>query len=361
MSADTSLRDNNFDLLRLLAALQVAFSHASLGLRIPTDWLPEFVETLLTQALPGVPIFFVISGFLISASWESNSGAYFRNRFLRIYPALWVCLGISIVTAAVFGGVNFLRIDAVPWLAAQLTIGQFYNPVFLRDYGVGVLNWSLWTIPVELQFYLLLPLLYSGFRLHERRGNFEIMFLVLVSVCTSYYFGTVHTPLADSFALKLLAISIAPYLYMFLLGVLLQRNFKSLAPYVKGRAPIWTITYVGVVAGFYGSGIPISGNIYNQALMVLLAPVVVSWAFTSPGLGRFLKGNDFSYGIYIYHMVIVNVLISLGLVGNPLYLPFAIFLIVLAGCLSWVAVERPALALKRKSIHPIALNSIGES
>jgi peptidoglycan/LPS O-acetylase OafA/YrhL len=44
-------------------------------------------------------------------------------------------------------------------LAAQLTIGQFYNPAFLRGFGVGVLNGSLWTIPVELQFYLLLPLL----------------------------------------------------------------------------------------------------------------------------------------------------------------------------------------------------------
>lgn len=41
-----------------------------------------------------------------------------------------------------------------------MSVVQFYNPDLLRGYGVGVLNGSVWTIPVELQYYAVLPLLY---------------------------------------------------------------------------------------------------------------------------------------------------------------------------------------------------------
>ena len=58
-------RNNNFDLIRLLAALQVLFWHGAVHLGI----MPRFgiFKEILFQ-LPGVPIFFTISGFLISYS-----------------------------------------------------------------------------------------------------------------------------------------------------------------------------------------------------------------------------------------------------------------------------------------------------
>src|SRR4029079_4132783 len=141
--------ENNFDLIRLVAAAQVAFFHVVNHLGVPVNTNP-FVG--FASHLQGVPIFFVVSGFLISLSWERNSvpAEYARNRFLRIYPGLWVCLLVSIATAIVFGNISFARAEAIPWFFAQITFGQFYNPDFLRSYGVGVLNGSLWTIPVEL-------------------------------------------------------------------------------------------------------------------------------------------------------------------------------------------------------------------
>src|SRR4030088_1254426 len=83
-------RVNNFDLLRLLAALQVAVVH-SLGFL-----KPGYLASLLGGGLcrfPGVPIFFVISGILISKSYEQSDSlrVYLRNRCLRIFPGLWVC------------------------------------------------------------------------------------------------------------------------------------------------------------------------------------------------------------------------------------------------------------------------------
>ncbi|MGB2964038.1 MAG: acyltransferase [Anaerolineales bacterium] len=154
---------NNFDLIRLFAALQVVFihGHEHFGLG-PGSWL---VKSL--QIFPGVPIFFVISGFLVSASWERSApqgvGAYFKNRFFRIYPALWVCFFISLGSVFIIYKPSSSLVELGKWVIAQLTIGQIYNPDFLRGYGVGTLNGSLWTIPVEIQFYILLPLIYFVF------------------------------------------------------------------------------------------------------------------------------------------------------------------------------------------------------
>ena len=80
-----AFRLNNFDLLRLGAALQVALEHAAFHLEVQEGWWGR-----VSLLMPGVPIFFFISGFLISRSYESNSrlDEYFRNRGLRIYPAL---------------------------------------------------------------------------------------------------------------------------------------------------------------------------------------------------------------------------------------------------------------------------------
>ena len=77
---------NNFDLLRLFAASQVAFIHVGDELHIEfSGWLLGFRQFL--DYFPGVPIFFVISGFLISASLDRNPNLrnYAINRCLRTF------------------------------------------------------------------------------------------------------------------------------------------------------------------------------------------------------------------------------------------------------------------------------------
>jgi peptidoglycan/LPS O-acetylase OafA/YrhL len=355
MSQRVSTRVNNFDLLRLLAALQVAFFHSARHLDLALD--RDNVAVLLGRALPGVPIFYVISGFLISLSWERNHalGQYARNRFLRIYPALWMCLGVSVAAAAWFGGVGFLRVEAGPWLLAQLTIAQFYNPDFLRPYGVGVLNGSLWTIPVELQFYLLLPLLYRGLRLAERRGNGSLALIALLSLGVNQAYVRLAASAPDHLGVKLLYVSLAPHLYMFLMGVLIQRNFTRLSPLLAGRGAFWLLAYALAVGVARALGATLGSNTPNPLLMGVLALTVISCAYSAAGLSeRLLRGNDISYGTYIYHMVVVNAAIEMG--ASPTFRALAIVLAItlVAAWASWVLVERPALARKRNPLHPVS-------
>ena len=102
------------------------------------------------------------------------------------------------------------------WVLAQATIVQFYNPDFMRTFGAGVLNGVLWTITVELQFYVLAPLLDY---LLERKTPILVVFF-LVALGTNLYLH--HLADGSSIGVKLLYVSFLPWVYMFLLGSLRQ-------------------------------------------------------------------------------------------------------------------------------------------
>jgi len=89
-------------------------------------------------------------------------------------------------------------------------------------------------------------------------------------------------------------------------------------------------------------------------MFCLLGLVVFSIAYSAPNMSRkILGGNDISYGVYIYHMPIINVLIFIGAIGHIAYVVLATVLILSAALLSWQMVERPALAMKRHAFFSV--------
>ena len=365
--SEQEIHRNNFDLLRLFAATQVAYLHVAenleVSLRPPLDALARVLHYF-----PGVPIFFVISGFLISASYERKPDvwSYAVNRFLRIYPALWVSTLLTLVLLILFGQRAWYAIEqagASPtlivskWLAAQFSIGQFYSPHLLNvNYGVGHLNGSLWTIPVELQFYMVLPILagWLWLRSSRARGNAHLTALALVMYGVSWLYARWQPEIATfSENLAVIArVTLLPYLYMFVLGIILQRNRRALSPWFVGKGVLWLALYILVALVLeFALGVPPRTNTPDLLSMSILAIAVVSLAFTRADLSeRMLKGNDISYGTYIYHMVIANLAFELGFRHTTLA-----FLGVLAASfgiaiVSWVTIERPALSLKRRAL-----------
>lgn len=341
------VRVNNFDLIRLAAAAQVALSHGGEFLHVQL-WGPMMS---VLAVLPGVPIFFVISGFLISLSWERSPSVlnYARNRVLRIYPALWVCLVVSI---AIFlsAGVRPDPPYFAAWIVAQTTIGQFYNPAFLRHFGVGVLNGSLWTIPVELQFYVLLPFLAL---MAQKRPSRWIVLTIAAAVLME--FGRIEMIAHETLVQKLISVSVFPYLFYFLIGISIRYLYEHWPSIFVGRALAWAIVYaVWVAIELHFSLTGAHGNLLNIPSIVLLGMLTVSAAFTARNLSsRLLRGNDTSYGLYIYHMPILNLLIANRIGGASGFILF----FVATGCaaiLSWRFVEAPALALKTYSVRPLA-------
>jgi peptidoglycan/LPS O-acetylase OafA/YrhL len=339
-----STRINNFDIVRLFGALQVAFVHA-------TEHLQATAFAPVASALgffPGVPIFFAVSGFLVSLSLERSPSLaqYTLNRSLRIFPALWVCFAFSVLLIVVYG-VSIPSVGAfVGWAASQLTVLQFYNPGWLRGFGVGALNGSLWTIPVELQFYAILPLLAVWAARRPKRWG-----VLLVAAGVLMLLLRALVPAHDTVAAKLLSISLPPYLFYFLVGVTLRYAHNAYPGLFRGRALLWCIAYalwmaVEIWLGVSGA----TGNLLNIVSIILLSGLAIGIAFTRNTLSsRVLGTTDISYGVYIYHMPIVNALLVSAAVG-PVGVLAAIALTVVMASLSWRYVERPAMRLKHTTL-----------
>lgn len=340
-------KKNNFDLVRLMAALQVAIVHGFEHLGVEQGRV--FVNFI--SIFPGVPIFFVISGFLISASWERDSslGSYIRNRVLRIYPALWACLLFSVLTVYLVYPFDTNIPEFFSWVLAQTTFVQFYNPEFLRGYGVGVLNGSLWTIPVELQFYVLLPFLYLFFDRIGWRPLALLLFLLIFVGLNQIYIGSRGQ--SEGVIVKLFGVSILPYLYMFLIGVLLQRNLAFVEKYLASKALLWLLVFLVTAAASRMLGFNYSGNDLNPILAISIALLTISFSYSyTARFSTLLKGNDISYGVYIYHMVIVNVLVHSKIFTPGLSFFVMLISTVLIAYLSWVLIEKRALLLKKRSL-----------
>src|SRR5499425_3624197 len=97
-------RHNNFDALRLVAAASVVFSHSFLVSEGTQDheWLIRLTGNQSILGLVGVFVFFAISGFLVTQSFEQTGHPlrFLAKRALRIFPGLFVALLLSALVLA---------------------------------------------------------------------------------------------------------------------------------------------------------------------------------------------------------------------------------------------------------------------
>ena len=202
---------NNFTILRLVAALSVLFGHAyilSNGVNQGEDFISNFLVKHYGESLPSlaVDIFFVISGYLIVASYtkHNNLYKYFKARILRIYPALFAAVLFSIIIGAFCTNLPVLEYFTNPEVMEFLRINTFalntikFNlpGVFIHNpYPISV-NGSLWTLAIELKLYIGVSIL--GMLWLLKKNNFNIFFLILFAACL---FGSQSILFIDSYNL----------------------------------------------------------------------------------------------------------------------------------------------------------------
>ena len=160
-------RRNNFDALRLLAAVSVLFSHAFLiaeGTQ-KNEWLIRLTGNQSILGLCGVFVFFAISGFLVTQSWEATRDplSFLAKRALRIFPGLFVAtlfsafllapLVTTLEPAAYFGQATPYRYVVGNTLLDQ-TVHELPGVMFVNN-PVGLeINGSMWTLRFEFMMYL---------------------------------------------------------------------------------------------------------------------------------------------------------------------------------------------------------------
>ena len=294
---------NSLNLFRLLACLEVLVGHVSVHLGLS---MPKIIDCPLNLFI-GVPIFFILSGFLIWKSLENTPDfkRYFSKRILRLYPELWVCLFVEILSIVLFYKEYVPISDYMLFTFTQGTIFQFWTPDSLRGYGCGTPNGSLWTITVIVQFYIFIYLMRQWLnKANKRTWIFILLMTIFIGVCSSISSKQMPAILGKLFMQTLL-----PYAWLFFVGVFIQK-FKNRI--LSHLIEYWWLYFMLYIVDVYFS-MDLYVAKYPVIGCVLLAMCMIGFAYRYPNINT---GKDISYGVYIYHMIFVNIAVTWGYLNS---------------------------------------------
>lgn len=312
-----NLNENSFDYFRLFAALHVLIGHIVLLYNIS---LPKGVD-ILFNLFKGVPILFTLCGFLVTASYIKSDTIkqYYTKRVFRIFPALWISVIVGFLVLLFFYRGNLPIKSAAIWTIAQGFALQ-YTPGFAEGFGSGTFNGALWALFTELQFYIILPLFYKIMKNKKMRTwIFVGVALLLINILGERVVNSF-----DSRALYLIwrrfLLSKVMYFYI---GSFLCVFRNQILPKIINWFPTLLLVYVcsNVLNAFVGIGL-----FYYILIYCLFPFVLIAGGYW---LSTHRLKTDISYGIFLYHCMVLNVFIHLGAKPNLINV-VAIFLISIA-------------------------------
>jgi peptidoglycan/LPS O-acetylase OafA/YrhL len=317
---------NNFDLLRIGAAVLVLVSHS---FALSGHHEPSIRGSHLGTV--AVLVFFGVSGFLVTMSWqrEPHLWRFLYKRALRVLPALVVVL---VVVALVLG--PFMTTDPAGSYFSSSQVWRFVTdntlfwqmrfdlPGVFTDAPYPGANGSLWTLSSEVHAYIALALL-GAVGLLGRRAAATL--LVVAGVAMTVYRPDIvyHYHVGTAFLFWAFGAGVVFALW--------RRKIPWRWTLVAGGLAAWLLTPVQPV---------------------LIAAVVIPYtsimlAYRAPGISGWLHNRDVSYGTYLYAWPVQQTVVhaSPGISSGGL-IAAALPITLMLAALSWVVVERPALTLK---------------
>jgi peptidoglycan/LPS O-acetylase OafA/YrhL len=394
------------DGVRAIACFSVIFYHIHYFLSHSFDLYTIFGQLAAAIAMAGwsgVTLFFVLSGFLLFmpyarsllfvSTWPSTRTFYLR-RALRILPGYYISLCLLIL----FAHPEYLQVDHLGRLALFMTFLMDSTPQTYQQ-----INGPFWTLAIEWQYYMLLPLMVLGFSLLVRRGKTPVQRCWLVVACILgllcwglvtryigiYYMGhpseSILVPRSVFNVFLWLTYGVSGKYYEdFAIGMLLSTLY--IASY--GAAPASKISKVlsRYQSWFWGAGIlilffmavwsvypalsflnPLIGahaELTELGFAVGFAACIMALLFGTEERQRFFTWSPMrwfggiSYSLYIWHVPILLFFMSMVLGNLPklhflatysLYWLCVILLIVPFSYLFYCLVEAPWIQLAHKN------------
>jgi len=298
----------------------------------------------------GVDIFFVLSGFLITAlllEEESGTGrvdllAFYRRRALRLFPALALLLPVVAIAANVSPEIDKttagLTTRAIPWV-----VGYAANWGRALGTQMGLFGHT-WSLAIEEQFYLLWPFILLALLGKNRRYgrviivSIAVVFVVAVYRAFEWSAGAGVDRVANGTDMRADSLLVGCAI-----AVGLHRGLSLRPPPVVVALAVGFLAYVIATQG------PFSGFLYLGGLtcVALAAGVIILALLESPWLldhRPLVLTGRISYGIYLWHFPIV----FLVPLSWPVFVraPVVVALTVLIAALSWFLLEQRFLRLK---------------
>lgn len=335
-------RENNFDFLRQFAAFLVILGHSqSLTGAAHSGLWGHGIATV------GVLIFFGLSGYLVTQSWQRDPAyiSFIAKRSLRIFPALALCV---LLTVFVFGPI-LSSVSLGEYFHNPSTQAYLWNIVLLPRYNLpGVfadntyphaVNGSLWSLPVEFACYLLIAFIAFGRKKARALAILLLCFLLFgISLWYSHLYQGAQIVLWGTDLGQ--ASSIMPF---FMVGALLC--------VLRDRIVLRWDAAFAMVLGLTALHLFIPSFPIQQITWIFVPYIVltIGWAST-PILRRFGRFGDPSYGMYLYAFPVQQMLVYLS--GNTIdFITLTILtttIVAALGLLSWHLLEKPAITLKSK-------------
>jgi peptidoglycan/LPS O-acetylase OafA/YrhL len=351
-----------FDFLRVFLALSIMCFHSwtvtnQYFAPLNRDMTPVWI---IHYSL--VPMFFALSGFLISGSAGRLSLKNFLiNRGIRIVPALAVdTLVCALIIGPIFTTVSLHQY----FFSAQFAIFflnvigwvHFTLPGVFTTHAVPEVNGSLWTVPFELACYALIALLIV---LKLMKKGLTVLSFVIAYLMLSLLvqLASLPTRLLWHGIGKVISVAFleheAQAVTAFVFGILAYQ-FRGYIYYSFGLLAASLLVVLGIAFAFPSMD---AGQVpgLRFLLMPAIAYITIFVGLTKLPLPGFFRTGDYSYGIYLYHQPFLQIIISLFPAAalaphtGPIFTFFAGLPFILAAAwLSWHLVEKPLLAFRKR-------------
>jgi len=307
--------------LRAVAAFFVVVSHSLRTSEVqyaPTDEISYFLPlNLLDLGSFGVCLFFALSGCTLFISNHnkvnhlSDLKGFYIKRFMRIWPSFAISLAIYLVFIEVFR--CFYISDKSYWIAQFLKeysltgILQYLSLTFNITGPRGLFIFPYWSLPVEFQYYLLLPF------------SLLLMRIKFFNFLSPIIFGSVLYLLYQEPIFPVNRTEVFQMGFTFFGGVLLANYYQKI-PY---KVPFWLSVLVFVIIVFFvgtvrtgilsiPEHIPFISNNWNLYGVVSLICILLALLTKPPCNNNRLLNfmheyGQISYSIYLFHMMFVGI------------------------------------------------------
>lgn len=340
---------NNFDFLRLLAALMVVCGHASdILLAKPLEWDVARMLTGISLPKTGVMIFFVISGYLVTASWLKSESLfrYMTSRILRIFPAVIVLVFFSVFML----GPVVTTVSWEDYYTSDVTFRYLQNMSLFRMHyqlpGVfetnpypAAVNGSLWTLPYEFTCYLFIAVLGLSFLLKQK---WAVLIIFLCCFFSFIFFREEN----DAVVIPVLGIDFKNFTVLFL-------YFMSGSLYYLFRKEM-PFSFYGLMFALVFCLLMRNGLVRQEVYIIILPYIILWFAFSKKiPLQQTGRYGDFSYGIFLYSFPVQQTLVCFfpETFNLPAFILCSLLCTLPLAVMSWHWVEKPALDLRKKLFH----------
>ena len=342
-----------FNFLRLALALTIVFYHVLTAdgyygtAHGPVLWFFEYSL---------VPMFFALSGFLITASAQRLDLANFLlNRALRIVPALAVdilicafIIGPAVTTLPL--GEYFTDAGFLAYLMNIIGMVQLQLPGVFTSNPIQQVNGALWTIPWEITCYIIMAFMMITGVVRRQTATFLLLAAFLIAGLAIEHFVPVRPGVGYGLH-TLFVIRGAQLITAFLCGVLAYQ-FRGRIP--MSRA-LFSISVAVALIAMIVLDTRATESVANRLILIPVLTYITIYAGLSRlPLPKILGRGDYSYGVYLYHVPFIQLSIFLApslfvgtIPGVVMLTAVTIGVVLCVAAVSWHVVEKPVLSLRR--------------